>query len=595
MIIFKSIRIEGFGSITEPLSYLLDPPGVNIISGRNGAGKSTIFSALSWCLYGKSLKDTSDVLSWKNIKGCRVDVFLSHPVFGGVIITRTHAYKEKLSDNRVGGSRIFIVVGGQPKQDLRDKNQMQDFIVNLLGLSFKLFKNSIVFGQKLTRLMAETGPRQKEVFDEAFTVSYINTAREAASKEYQDWTKKCKLLETKIAKYQTEARHIENKLDIYEDQKVELEKVGKDLESQRILFKAKKVDKEKEQKDVEGLKTKIADLKERLSESKELEQLHFKADFRMSSLEADRKAIIQDAREASLNRSRKNPICPTCGRTLDDIEKLSLQKDDLKTKIDDLDLRLIKSRKTVTALELKLKKFIPLRKLLLKAESELSLKNSTAALVNEYKATILKLSVDLKANDEKLKGLNQKIREHKKELTRLNAKVMDRKGMLAVYEKKKDLRAWLVNDPLSNKGLKAFIFDSRLEHINKRLEEYGKYLGYTVEFAIDLDSANKNFIAIIDGTKEYETLSGGEKQLVDVSLAFAIHDVAVEQRCNLLMMDELFESLDVENIEKVSDLLTLKSKNISLHIITHQKTLRVSNTAQKVTLLKTRKKGTFIE
>ena len=58
MIEFKKIIIEGFCSIGT-LELPLNNNGITIIKGANGLGKTTIFSALVWVLYGKTLKGIS--------------------------------------------------------------------------------------------------------------------------------------------------------------------------------------------------------------------------------------------------------------------------------------------------------------------------------------------------------------------------------------------------------------------------------------------------------------------------------------------------------------------------------------------------------
>ena len=55
MIEFKKIIIEGFCSIGT-LELPLNNNGITSIKGANGLGKTTIFSALVWVLYGKTLK-----------------------------------------------------------------------------------------------------------------------------------------------------------------------------------------------------------------------------------------------------------------------------------------------------------------------------------------------------------------------------------------------------------------------------------------------------------------------------------------------------------------------------------------------------------
>ena len=78
MIEFTNISIEGFGSVQE-LTLPLNTKGITVIRGANGFGKTSIFTALVWALYGKNLKGNPDVNTWqkvrpKNYKGTDRDI-----------------------------------------------------------------------------------------------------------------------------------------------------------------------------------------------------------------------------------------------------------------------------------------------------------------------------------------------------------------------------------------------------------------------------------------------------------------------------------------------------------------------------------------
>jgi len=51
----SELRIAGFGGFKSPRTFKLDP-NITTVTGRNGAGKSTIIEAVSTALYGKSLR-----------------------------------------------------------------------------------------------------------------------------------------------------------------------------------------------------------------------------------------------------------------------------------------------------------------------------------------------------------------------------------------------------------------------------------------------------------------------------------------------------------------------------------------------------------
>ena len=139
---------------------------------------------------------------------------------------------------------------------------------------------------------------------------------------------------------------------------------------------------------------------------------------------------------------------------------------------------------------------------------------------------------------------------------------------------------WLLDDPLSNKGIKAYLFDSCLSLLNDTLDSYVSILGFKIEFIVDLESARKDFVTNIyreDKIIEYDELSGGEKQLVNVAMALAMNEIlTVSQGFNIAFLDEVFESLSSDNIELVVQLLDRVFVNKTLFLITHQESLPLS-------------------
>lgn len=76
----------------------------------------------------------------------------------------------------------------------------------------------------------------------------------------------------------------------------------------------------------------------------------------------------------------------------------------------------------------------------------------------------------------------------------------------------------------------------------------------------------------------YEELSGGQKQLVNLAMAFAMNEVMTESKgVNIAFLDEIFESLSSDNIEVVINLIKKIYNNRTLFLITHQESLPISN------------------
>ena len=139
---------------------------------------SSIFGAIVWCIYGKSLKGISDVNTWKEVQpkeysGTKVEVFFQRDkdIYK---ITRCQNYKKVLDDGAKGNSRLIFYENGDTV-NIKSKIKLQEHIILKLGLSYQLFMNSIMFGQGLQRLITESNTDKKKLFEEIFVCVYCFT------------------------------------------------------------------------------------------------------------------------------------------------------------------------------------------------------------------------------------------------------------------------------------------------------------------------------------------------------------------------------------------------------------------------------------
>jgi DNA repair exonuclease SbcCD ATPase subunit len=76
-----------------------------------------------------------------------------------------------------------------------------------------------------------------------------------------------------------------------------------------------------------------------------------------------------------------------------------------------------------------------------------------------------------------------------------------------------------------------------------------------------------------------ESLTGGEKQKIDLIIQFSIRDMLcqfLDFRSNIIALDEIFDALDSVSCDKVVDLISRKLSDIdSVFIITHHKELGI--------------------
>lgn len=187
-----SIDIEGFRSIVEPFSFSLTRPGLNIIRGTNGVGKTTVFEALVWAIYGVNLKDTNQdkIPSWPETRksqwrGTRVVLQLT--IGGEVYAIARHIGFAGLTEGLKGEDRLMVFDSNGLKGGLLNKDETQAFINSLLGLNSRTFLNSVLFGQRMTRLITQDNKDKRELFEQMFEgMDWVREAKEKSDKKYKE-------------------------------------------------------------------------------------------------------------------------------------------------------------------------------------------------------------------------------------------------------------------------------------------------------------------------------------------------------------------------------------------------------------------------
>lgn len=584
MIEIEKITIEGFGSILDETEFKLNRKGLNVIRGKTGAGKTTIPSALSWCLFGVTLKGKATVPTWENLrsdnfKGTMVKVeFIKDDIKYEVI--RCISYKRNVIGKTKGSSNLFIIRDGTPIESERNKTDKQSYIQSVLGYSYDLFTNSIVFGQKLKRIIEESGPNKKKIFDEAFEVMFIDQAKKKTEVEKEKVTGAINEIESEQSKLE---ELISDALENYDDA-IEFEK-GFEKNREKNLSKLK-ANRDKLKSKHEKVKSEIESFKE-ISRDKILGDINNQKDkldkiqkvkLKINNLSGEIERLGSKIKEKEYELAKIKPKeCPVCK------SEISKEKTNaMKVKLNDY---IENSYGTLNNLNHELKDFEKLnsntkeiQKELGKLQEKLGKQKEKERNLKELKISLTNYQDELSSIKDDIQGVEKeklviKSPKYKDKLVKFKKKNKKLLKELKVLTSKNDIYKWLIKDPLSNNGLKAYIFDSLLDKVNDKLSELQKHLGFRVEFGIDLDTSRKDFYQAIykdDMIILYTDLSGGQKQLVDFSVALAIHKVISSIRpMNIIFFDEPFEGLDTDCVDIISELISDEAKDKCLFMITH--------------------------
>lgn len=604
VLVIGKLKAYGFASIVE-LKYNFSRPGLSTIVGENGSGKTQIINAMFWCIYGKTVKPGCSITPWlhtqdEEFKGTIVSLAMQRGKDSYKII-RCSEYTEKVGNTK-GGNRLILEVNGEVSP-IRDKKEMQAEINKIVGASPELFKNSILFGQKLKRLIEEDGPVKKKVFEEAFDTLFIPQAKDKIEKKIAPLAAELKVKELTLKSLHDTIENLRESLrtakKLGEEARLKWEESinewrGKLREAERY-YRTLKPTKVIDYGSMYKLRKKLKDLeeKDRVYNSAEL-----KANLLMNTNQGHLEVIqclVSDLKEKFIKVPK---ICDECGQSL---PKKAIQdyKNNVSSKIKEAKenekeaKRLTEHTKKeymgilneyASFKEKKKKKESIIKKKLQKLEELQANNNKQIDITAERIRAAKEQIIALEANPPELtrktvKSFKGLLSNKKAEYTSLQEEINKMREELSINQ-------WLIKDPLSNGGLKAYIFSSRLTEVNRALRKYEPYIGFRVEAGIDLERHNKDFYINIYKAKvaiPYADLSGGQQQLASLALAFAIYDVRAKINpiaCKIT--DEAFESLSQNNLEIVSNILQDKANKISVHVITHQKEFNPLNCYRRV-------------
>ncbi len=366
--ILKSLRLKNFRKFKE--TFLEFPDGVTGVIGLNGAGKSTIFEAIAWVLYGAVAARTSaDQIKRENADNkdpCLVELEF---IFGEdkYRVVREMSGKSLTTSASATINEKLVANGAEI---------VSNFIQKKLGMDFKSFYTSIFAKQKELNALSSMNPSERRPL--ILRMLGINALDEIIVEIRSDKKSKKNLIEKleqdlvdekgvkKVEKYKNQVKEsgekykkivestkqirknisaIEKKLEFIrkecDGKKIEYErnyKIKEQLDEKKILFDKKNT----LSKEIKNLQLKIEKRQEKISseklklnkfdkieqEMKLLEKRRFennrKSETLLKKIEQKKTLIEQIQEDITEIKSKKTTIekmgssakCPTCDRIL---------------------------------------------------------------------------------------------------------------------------------------------------------------------------------------------------------------------------------------------------------------------------------------
>ncbi len=160
---FLKQGLENFCNHIEPLEIDFTKGSITMITGPNGIGKTSIFQAIPFTLYGQCEKGRGDdVLNDKTGKNCHTwTIFKINDV--------QYRVDRFVKYTRMGNS-VTITKGDDTKPYLKGHKEVVPEVEKLL-MPYKLFMNTLLFSQKVKSFFTDLGDAdQKEIFRKIMTL-----------------------------------------------------------------------------------------------------------------------------------------------------------------------------------------------------------------------------------------------------------------------------------------------------------------------------------------------------------------------------------------------------------------------------------------
>lgn len=528
-----------------PTVVQLDRSPSTVITGENGAGKSTILDALTFGLFGKPFRKINkpQLMNTINDKDLEVDIEFS---IGKTEYLVKRGMKPHYFEIYKNG-KLLDQPGSVREYQLQLENQ-------ILKLNYKSFTQIVILGNaSFTPFMQLSTRDRREVIEDLLDIQIFSTMNT--------------LLRDRVSDNKRNLSEVNYSIDLIQEkievQEQYLKKVKNDAAKQVNDLKDE-IEGYKDSHESAGslystLTAEVDTLLQSISSKNKVEKKSRKVDDLLSKLK-DKSAKATKR----VNFYEKNDNCPTCEQVID----LELKHQKIKKTADVLD-------KTKTAI------------------SEL---NDECSALNEEMHRINNVQHQIQDAQNKIRDCNTQMELYSKTISSLAGKIEEVKSQdsadsdsesklssmnsdLNTYKDKKKVMVEsrevyeIAAAMLKDGGIKSKIIKQYVPIINKLVNKYLSALDFFVNFELD-EEFNEVIKSRHRDEFSYASFSEGEKTRIDIALLLtwrAIAKLKNSTNTNLLILDEVFDnSLDLTGTDELTKLLNDMS-DTNVFIITHTK------------------------
>ena len=262
---------------------------------------------------------------------------------------------------------------------------------------------------------------------------------------------------------------------------------------------------------------------------------------------------------------------------LEESLKVSLEKVDIiyNTKLSEIEKSYSES------ININLKSSQDLTKTIEDYNQKLKEYKDTEKKINDLSSLLVKIAAEMaeiqkrKFNDDFLSDLVQKGSDLDNRIIKLKLDRDEKKIQIKIHE------FW--KEAFSMSGIPSMLIDEAIPFMNERIAFYLDQIGGRYQVSFDTVNETKsgeyrdkikiNVLDTVTKANSRKQLSGGQVRIVDIATIFTLRDlqsIIQDMSINIILLDEIFDSLDEANISYVSTLLRKMVNSRSINIISHR-------------------------
>jgi DNA repair exonuclease SbcCD ATPase subunit len=550
--LISELGIRGFksyGNNEQTLKLNTENGELILLVGNNGAGKSSLLDSFDYTLYGKVRgrkkrwatlstlpnRINGELLNRIKFKSLGTEVEIKRGISPSVL---------ELTENGVVNERA-------------GKANVDEKIEKYIGMDIETFKSFISMSiNDFKNFISLSNDEKQLLLDKLFNLEVINILNSIL----KDIAKNNK---TRAASFDAEIRTLDDSISSIQrsiDKAIERQK-----EETRLALEREKEDIQSEidriTNEMNSRKDDYKSLKEKMDKIKEKEtELDNELDNEKKQYINTQNDIKNVQREIDLYDSGK---CPTCRTDFNSDHFVTLRDsfvekkagyEKIKSEIED-NIKLVKER------QIKLKGL---------SETTTNSFNDLSYLLKSYKSDIEKLTqkkASQKAPTNTTPSIN--IQEFQNTIEELEEKKIVSSDNITVC-KEKELYYKELNRIFGEDGVKKSIISGIIKPINHFISENIKKM--MLPFDVKLDETFTAEIKQLGSVIEHDSLSTGETKKVNISILIAyLKLIRTKRHINILFLDEVFSSIDIEGIDSILALLKsfANDYNINIFVVHH--------------------------